>query len=182
MNSKQIHKKKIDLKKIIKGKTAVFIDAANILYSQKTLGWRVDYKKLQQLFIEKTNLSGIYFYTGKVGNQQKQANFIKKLKQIKFHVFSKEVKFIKLPQGGLLPKGNLDVELALDAYRLSDQFDTLVLFSGDSDFAYLLFLLKKKGKHLIVISTRGHVAVELLNSAKFIDLNKLKKDIIWKDS
>jgi len=30
----------------VKGKTAVFIDAANIFYSQKTLKWRIDYGKL----------------------------------------------------------------------------------------------------------------------------------------
>jgi len=35
------------LKKYTKGKVAVFIDAANILYSQQTLGWRIDYQKLR---------------------------------------------------------------------------------------------------------------------------------------
>lgn len=34
------------LKKFIKGKTYVFIDAANIFYAQKSLKWRISYEKL----------------------------------------------------------------------------------------------------------------------------------------
>ena len=33
-----------------KGRVYVFVDAANILYSQQSLGWRVDYKKLLEYF------------------------------------------------------------------------------------------------------------------------------------
>ena len=38
------------ISKFVKGKVAVFIDAANILYSQQTLGWRVDYQRLKTYF------------------------------------------------------------------------------------------------------------------------------------
>jgi len=89
------------------------------------------------------------------------------------------VKFIKIDGGKLLPKGNLDVELALDAFRLADDYDTLLLFSGDSDFGYLLDLLKHKGKKVLVVSTRGHISKELLERAKYIDLRKLKEEIIF---
>lgn len=33
--------------KFTKGRVFGFIDATNILYSQKTLGWRIDYQKLR---------------------------------------------------------------------------------------------------------------------------------------
>ena len=32
----------------LKGKTAVFIDAANMFYAQKTIGFKIDYKKLKR--------------------------------------------------------------------------------------------------------------------------------------
>lgn len=136
---------KIKFKEITKGKVAVFIDAANILYSQKTLKWRVDYQKLKSYLEKEVKLFGIFFYTGKVGTFEKQSGFIKRLEKLQIKVIAKEVKFIKV-NGQRIPKGNLDVELALDAFRLSDQYQTLMLFSGDSDFSYLLDLLKKKGK------------------------------------
>lgn len=169
--------KEIMVGKFIKGKTYVFIDAANILYSQQTLRWRIDYKKLKQYFEKECDLGKIYFYTGKVGKLERQLKFIKRLENLGFQVTAKEVKLIKIDGGKNLAKGNLDVELALDAYRLRKKYDTALLFSGDSDFAYLLDLLKKEDKNTIVFSTRGHISKELLDRAKYIDLRKLKEII-----
>jgi len=88
---------------------------------------------------------------------------------------------IRVGKDKFVPKGNLDIELALDAYRLSDTYDCLLLFSGDSDFAYLIDLLKEKEKRVIVFSTRGHISRELLERAKYIDLRKLRKFIELKN-
>lgn len=134
--------------KFTKGKVAVFIDAANIFYSQRKLGWRINYEKLARYMKSETDLDGLYYYTGKVGALEKQMSFIEKLKKRGYQVTAKEVKMIKTANLPPIPKGSLDVELALDAYRFRKQFDTLVLFSGDSDFAYLLDLLKKDGKQV----------------------------------
>ncbi len=90
-------------------------------------------------------------------------------------IFSKKLKFIKDSSGRIVKKGNLDIELALDAYRLRKNYDTIVLFSGDSDFAYLLKLLMKKGKTVIVFSTGGHVSREIVSTTHFYcDLKKFK--------
>lgn len=164
-----------------KGRTMLFIDAANILYSQKDLGWFVDYKKLKAYFEKNSKLIGIHYYTGKVGTLEKQVAFLNKLNSVGYKVKAKEVKMIKLGNGKLLPKGNLDVELALDAYRLSDKYDTIILFSGDSDFDYLLDLLKEKGKQILVVSTRGHVSRELLDAGRYLDLDKLREFIQYKN-
>ena len=43
----------------VKGRVFVFVDAANILYSQQTLRWRVDYKKLKEYFEKECGLKGI---------------------------------------------------------------------------------------------------------------------------
>lgn len=170
----------LNLKKYLSGKVAVFIDAANILYSQKTLKWKVDYEKLENYLKKQGSIYGLFYYTGKVGTFKKQLKFIERLEKLGYKVMAKEVKFIRVQGGALLPKGNLDVELALDAYRLSDHYQTLLLFSGDSDFAYLLDLLKAKGKKMLVFSTRSHISKELLERAKYIDLPKLRKFIEFK--
>ena len=36
------------IQKYTKGKIAIFIDASNIYFSQKTLGWQIDFKKLKK--------------------------------------------------------------------------------------------------------------------------------------
>ena len=53
--------------RFVKGRVYVFIDAANIFYSQQTLRWRVDYKKLKEYFLKECDLKEIFFYTGRVG-------------------------------------------------------------------------------------------------------------------
>ena len=164
----------INWQKITKGKTAVFIDAANILYSQKTMGFKVDYEKLKNYLLKQIAITEFYYYTGKVGKLENQIKFIKRLERLGYKVLAKEVKFIKVGANKKEPKGDLDVELALDAYRFSDKYDTLILCSGDSDFAYLVDLLKNAGKWIITLSTRGHISRELLERTKYIDLRKLR--------
>ncbi len=159
------------------GRVYVFIDAANILYSQQSLRWRVDYAKLKDYFKNECDLKGIYFYTGRIGNNQRQNDFLDKLVKLGYIVKAKEVKRIKISKTDYQWKGNLDVELTIDVLANIENFDTLVLMSGDSDFAPLLDTVKSKHKRAIVMSTKGHIAKELLERAKYINLKKLRDHI-----
>lgn len=170
------HKMKIqlNLKQYIKGKVAVFIDAANILYSQQDLKWEIDYKKLAKYFQNNYNLKFLGFYYGMIRENEGQAKFFAMLKDRGFTVKTKPVKYIKTPKGTIL-KGNLNIELAYDVLRLEKEFDTCLLFSGDSDFEIILKHLKKRKKQILVISTKGHVSIELIrNCNKYIDLKRLR--------
>ena len=163
----------------VKGRVYVFVDAANILYSQQTLRWRVDYEKLKKYFESECDLRAIYFYTGRVGENHKQNSFIQKLEGIGYIVKAKEVKRIKVSKNAYEWKGNLDVELTIDVLGNINKFDTLILMSGDSDFAPLLDAVKAQHKRVLVMSTKGHVAKELLDRAKYINLKKLKDKISY---
>lgn len=162
------------IKQFVKGKVFVFIDAANILYSQQTLRWKVDYEKLKKYFEKECDLRAIYFYTGRVGANDKQNLFLKKLENFGYIVKAKEVKRIKISKSSYEWKGNLDVELAIDVLGNINNFDTLILMSGDSDFAPLLDAVKVQGKRTLVMSTKGHISKELLDRAKYVNLKKLK--------
>jgi uncharacterized LabA/DUF88 family protein len=50
-------------------------------------------------------------------------------------------------------KGNMDIELAVDAMALADQIDQMVLFSGDGAFRYLVEAIQRRGVRVTVIST-----------------------------
>ncbi len=168
------------VKDIVKGRAYMFIDAANILYSQQTLGWKVDYKKLKQYFEEECDLKGAYFYTGQVGANDKQKGFLEKSQSFGYRVTAKEVKRIRVGRNAFEWKGNLDVELTIDVIKNLGNFDTLILLSGDSDFAPLLDTVKQAGKNAIVMSTKGHISKELLERAKYINLKKLKDVIAYR--
>ncbi len=165
--------------KFTRGRVFVFIDAANILYSQQTLHWRIDYKKLKEYFQRECDLKAVYFYTGRVGDNHKQSLFLKKLEHMGYVVKAKEVKRIRVSKSAYEWKGNLDVELTIDVLGSINNFDTLILMSGDSDFAPLLDAIKARRKRTLVMSTKGHVSKELLDRAKYVNLKKLKEFIVY---
>jgi uncharacterized LabA/DUF88 family protein len=168
------------INKFVKGKTAVFIDSANVYYSEKTMGWRIDFQKLLNYFKRETNLFRIAYY-GAINPENKgEQKFHDFLEIIGYVVRHKKIKFIKdktdLAYGGH-HKGNIDVDLTIDAVHFRDDYDTFVLLSGDSDFESLIKYLKAFKKRCIVMSTKGHVSIELLKQAKFIDFKKIRKEI-----
>ncbi len=57
-------------------------------------------------------------------------------------------------------KCDFDVEIARDVCNLSNSFDTLLLFSGDGDYAALVEDLISKGKKVIVVFAPGHIGRE----------------------
>ena len=76
-------------------------------------------------------------------------------------------------------KANFDVEIGVDATFHINQFETLVLFSGDCDFEYLLKFMRGRGKTAIVFSRSGHVAKELPPAAShYFDIVDFRQEIL----
>ena len=167
------------ISRFIKGKTFVFIDASNIYHSQRKLGWRIAFLRLKEYLEKNADLGRIYFYTAYDSNYLKQRKFLDFLEINGYTVRKKKVKFIKdfNREDGGFHKGNLDVELTIDAVHNRDNFQSFILFSGDSDFEALIKYMKVYKKNCLVISTKDHVSIELIKQAKFIDLKKIRYDI-----
>ena len=163
------------LKEYLKGKVLVVIDAANLESAVKSLGWWIDYIKLRELF-DKDKLIEIRNYCVQ-HNTDNQNSFFTFLKKNGYKLITKPLKIIKAPEieKGDLRKANFDVEITFDIIEMIGQFDTLVLFSGDSDFDYLIRRLRAKEKKVVVISTKYHISKELIeNSSKYIDIKRMR--------
>jgi uncharacterized LabA/DUF88 family protein len=79
-------------------------------------------------------------------------------------------------------KGNMDIELTVDAMRLVEHLDHIVLFTGDGDFRALVAALQMRGRRVSIVSTLQTqppmVADELRRQAdQFIDLAELEDRI-----
>jgi uncharacterized LabA/DUF88 family protein len=79
-------------------------------------------------------------------------------------------------------KGNMDIELAVDAMELAESIDQMVLFSGDGDFRSLVEAVQRRGVRVIVVSTISSqppmIADELRRQADvFTDLVELQSKI-----
>lgn len=169
--------KKID----IRGRLAVFIDAANLELSAKDRGWKVDYKKLHKWLNEFGTVKYLGFFTVRFGNDKHDA-FLTVLKKTGYDLITKPLKVIRDKNKGHFRKANFDVEIAVEVMRRIKEFDTLILFSGDSDFDYLLKEVRAQRKKTIVVSMKYHIAKELMERAdQYIDLRKIKKRIERKD-
>ncbi len=160
------------------GKVAVFIDAANVIHCHRDIGWKVDYKKVKKYFEGRCQLTGIYYYSAYFEESAGQRSFFEMLDRKGYIVRTKKIRKIRDDDGNMRLKGNCDTDIVVDAVASLEQYDTAVLMSGDSDFVSLVNLLKGRGKSVIVISTRGHIAKDLINAAgenAYFDLKKFRE-------
>jgi len=165
------------IKKFVKGKVVVFIDAENLFYAQRTLGWKVSYECLIAYFNRECGKeTKCFLYTGVDELNSGQRNFLDMLDINGYIVRTKTIKKIRTSDGYKW-KNNLDIELAMEMLILAPKYNTAILVSGDSDFAAPIRHIKEMGKRIIVVSTRGHISRELLELAKYIDLKKLRDEI-----
>ncbi|NMW18935.1 MAG: NYN domain-containing protein [Chlorobiaceae bacterium] len=163
------------------GRAAVFIDGANLFFTQRHLGWQIDFSRLMAFFMSGyASVQANYYVPASEPVSEENAAFTRVLIAHGYRITSKSVKKIFNKETGVIVmKGNLDVELVVDALIGIDQYDTFILFSGDSDFIPLLRALKEKGKEVIVYSTQGLSARELLAEPGIVygDISVLKERI-----
>ena len=163
----------------------MFIDAANIFYTQRTLKWKISYAGLKRYFEEecKSALGKIFVYTATDSERPQQKKFLDMLEINGYIMRTKEVKRIRIAKGVYEWKGDFDVELAIDILDNILEFDTAVLLSGDSDFAPIIKRVKEKNKKIIVVSSKYHISRELIQLAdKYINLKKLRERIELKQN
>ncbi len=163
-------------------KIALFIDGANLYSAAKALQVDIDYKRLLALFRQKGHLVRALYYTALVEDQEYSSirPLIDWLDYNGYTMVTKPTKEYTDSLGRRKLKGNMDIELSVDAMRLAESLDHIVLFSGDGDFRSLVAALQQKGKRVSVISTLQTqppmVADELRRqSDQFIDLADLEQ-------
>ncbi|MEI8032817.1 MAG: NYN domain-containing protein [Chlorobiaceae bacterium] len=146
------------------GRAALFIDGANLFFTQRHLGWQIDFSRLMALFMSRYgSVQANYYVPATEPVSEESAAFTRMLMAHGYRITSKPVKkIVNKETGEVVMKGNLDVELAVDAMSGAGEYDTFILFSGDSDFLPLIRALKEMQKEVVVYSTQGLSARELL--------------------
>jgi len=165
-------------------KIALFIDGANLYAASKSLNFDIDYRKLLKAFQSRGYLLRAYYYTALIEDQEYSSirPLIDWLDYNGYKVVTKPAKEFTDSMGRRKIKGNMDIELAIDAMEQSDVVDHLVIFSGDGDFTSLVEALQRKGRKVTVVSSLSSqppmIADDLRRQADyFIDLTSLKSEI-----
>ncbi len=163
---------------------ALFIDGANLYAAAKALAVEIDYRRLLSFFSENAYLVRALYYTALIEDQEYSSirPLIDWLDYNGYRMVTKPAKEFFDSAGRRKIKGNMDIELAVDALEMAPNLDHIVLFSGDGDFRYLIDAIQRKGRKVTVISTTATqpsmVADELRRQADhFIDLTNLADEI-----
>jgi uncharacterized LabA/DUF88 family protein len=148
-------------------RVGIFIDVQNMYYSAKNLfGAKVNFINVVRGAIRNRQLIRAIAYVVETP-QQHEVRFLDalrlqgiELKERDLQVFSSGMK-----------KADWDVGLAVDAIRISDVLDVIVLVSGDGDYLPLVEYLQNKGRKVEVMAFRNTSSSKLVEMADaFYDL------------
>ncbi len=160
---------------------SIFVDGNNMFYAQQKNGWFFDPRRVLEYFLTEhpsTTLINAFWYTG-LKDPQDQRGFRDALISLGYTVRTKILKeYYDDNSGRYSQKANLDIEIVIDMFNTVEQYDRVVLFSGDGDFERAIELLRSKSTHITVVSTEGMIARELRNATdRYIDLNLIRNKI-----
>ena len=96
-----------------------------------------------------------------VNRHLQRAKFYLKLEQFGYKLFLKPVKLYEQEDGMTRRKANCDVDMAFHLMKEKDNFDRVLILSGDGDFLPVLKYLRKLGKEVIILSRGPRTAREI---------------------
>lgn len=169
-------------------RTIVVIDYGNVDKWKESLGWKIGINELAQL-IKNFSFGKMFlrrfYYGSDYGKDEKSQTLtlwskamMEKAKMNRFEIIDKRVKYIHNQNNkyGFDKKCNLDVEMSIDLVKEKDNYDDIVLFSGDGDLVYAIKYLKENyNKNCIVFCARDHISREIIDAKK----NKIIEEILF---
>lgn len=149
-------------------RVGVFIDAANMYHSAKNLhNARLNFKNLLEDAVAERQLVRAMAYVVKTKTGEEKP-FFDALEAIGIELKEKELQEFF----GGAKKADWDVGLTVDAIRVCELLDAIVIVSGDGDFCPLVEYLRNRGRQVEVMAfgeTASTKLVELADS--FTDLS-----------
>src|SRR3989344_8625258 len=89
---------------INKSKAKVYIDGANIFYTQRKLKFSIDWVKMRNYLAEKSDILEMRYYGGVKENDEKMNSYLRYLDAIRVSTITKPLKVIKIDKDHILAK------------------------------------------------------------------------------
>lgn len=156
---------------------AVLMDVQNIYHSARNIyKSKANFKEILKTSVADRKLIRAIAYVIRTESGEEQAFFDA---LTKFGIETK-TKDLQIFLGGM-KKGDWDVGLTVDAIRLSESVDVIVLITGDGDFVPLVEYLKNNGTQVEVIAFEKSASSKLVEACDdFTDLSQDKKRYLIK--
>ena len=154
-------------------RVGVFVDVSNMYHSAKNLySKKVNFKEILKEAVAGRKLIRATAYVIKTESEE-EFHFFEALSQQGFEVRMKDLQIF----AGGIKKADWDVGIAVDAIKLGDKLDVIVLVSGDGDYLPLMsYLQNTKGCLVEVMAFRQTASSKLIEeSDDFTNLSDNKK-------
>lgn len=152
----------------------IFIDVQNLYHSARNLyGGRVNYGELIKKLTGDRKLVRALGYVVRSDPETGEESFFEALGKAGVELRMKDIQVF--PNG--VKKADWDVGIAVDAIRMADMFDVIVLVSGDGDFIPLVKYLQIGLGKGVEVAAFGKTASSNLREAadNFVDLDGTPK-------
>jgi len=160
-----------------RNRTIVIVDFGNVEKWKVSLGWNVGIQELANL-VKSLSLGSKFlrrfYYGSDFGRFESSTvlttwsrNILDRARMNGFELVTKRVKYMHSQDSihGFEKKCDLDVEMTIDLVKERDNYDTVVIFSGDGDLAYAIrYLNEEHSKECIVFGVRNHVGREIIDA------------------
>ena len=160
-------------------RVGVLIDVQNLYHSAKHLhgGARVNFKEVLKDAVQGRKLIRAFAYVVRTETEEEKS-FFDALTRMGIEM---RVKDLQIFPGGV-KKGDWDVGLAIDAVRLSDLLDAIVIISGDGDYVPLIEYLKyNKGVQVEAMAFKRSTSSRLIDAVDdFMDIGADPKRFLLK--
>ncbi len=162
--------------KHIEQRVGVLVDVSNMYHSAKNLfGKKVNFQEILKQAVAGRKLIRATAYAIRTETEE-ETPFFEALSQQGFEVKMKDLQIF----AGGAKKGDWDVGITIDAIKLAEKLDVIVLVSGDGDYLPLVsYLQNNKGCLVEIMAFTKTTSARLIEEADdFIDLSKNKKFLI----
>ena len=133
-------------------KIYAFIDSQNVNLGVRSLGWKLDWRKLRQYLRNKYNVDKAYLFIGKIAGNESLYAFLEKCDYI---LIFKPTLYQHKGSKTII-KGNVDAELVLHTMIQYKNYQKAIIITGDGDFHCLIEYLDGKGKLLKILAPTKH--------------------------
>jgi len=155
--------------------TYVFIDATNIIYGASDNAWKVDFKKLIKYLKERFRAKKVLYFAGLDQENKKQLKFYEKLQEFGYILRLVPVKTFSDGR----KKADVDSRMTFEMMKSLNQYQQIVIMTGDGDFYWVLEYLLKIRKKVKLIAHQQSTAKELkqLFKGDFIPIKNIRHQI-----
>ena len=154
-------------------RVGIFVDVSNMYHSAKNLyKKRVDFKEILKEAVAGRKLIRAICYVIKTETEE-EAPFFEALSKQGFEIKMKDLQIF----AGGAKKADWDVGITVDAIKMAEKLDVVILVTGDGDYVPLVsYLQNTKGCLVEVMAFHQTASSKLIEeSDDFVDLSESRK-------